>query len=794
MIVKPDGPIPARILLVGEAPGHEEELKGVPFVGASGQELNRILHEAGIMRSECFVTNVCRVRPEGNRIENFIAMKKKDITPAHILLKDKYVLKPIIDGYEMLRHEIETVKPNVIIAFGNTALWALTGRMGIKKWRGSMLRYDGGLISSGLQPKVIPAYHPAAILRQWELRAITVQDIRRAAKQASSRVYENEPKWSFALRPSFIQAIHQLDRLIGMLDKEPLWIEFDLETRAGHIACAGFSWSLVDAICIPFMCVESKEGYWRDTWEEAAVVWRIYKLLTHPNILLRGQNLLYDSQYTYRHWHFTPRVAQDTMISHHVAFAGLPKALDFQASMYCNHYVYWKDEGKNWDKSVGEEQLWAYNCVDCVRTRECGEAELKVIEQLGLQEVHKFQQQLFWPVLQSMNRGVLIDKKVRNEFAMELQEELSKRENLFQRVLGHSLNPRSPLQMQKLFYEDLKLPVIISRKTGQPTLDDDALTRLSAKEPIIRPLLKAISEYRSLGVFLSTFVQAELDYDGRMRCSFNICGTKTYRFSSSENAFGSGTNLQNLPKGTIAKEPEDLELPNVRKLFIPDPGFTFFDMDLDRADLQVVVWEAEDIELKQMLREGVDMHIENTKLLFGGASYTKESSERQVAKMWVHGCNYGGGPRTMAQNCGITVHQAEKMRDRWFQAHPGIKKWHERTEHQLRTRHYVENKFGYRFFFFDRIDGLLSEALAWQPQSTVACTINRAYLNIYNNLPEVWTLLQVHDSLAGQFPTHLKDWAVRRMKEEAQIVIPYDDPLIIPVNIKTSAVSWGACA
>ena len=160
--------------------------------------------------------------------------------------------------------------------------------------------------------------------------------------------------------------------------------------------------------------------------------------------------------------------------------------------------------------------------MDCVRTRECGEAELKVIEQLGLQEVHKFQQQLFWPVLQSMNRGVLIDKKVRNEFAMELQEELSKRENLFQRVLGHSLNPRSPLQMQKLFYEDLKLPVIISRKTGQPTLDDDALTRLSAKEPIIRPLLKAISEYRSLGVFLSTFVQAELDYDGRMRCSLNI--------------------------------------------------------------------------------------------------------------------------------------------------------------------------------------------------------------------------------------------------------------------------------
>ena len=139
MIIRPDGPIPAKVMLVGEAPGHEEEARGSPFVGASGQELNRMLHEAGIMRSECFVTNVCRVRPEGNRIENFIAMRKKDITPFHILLRDKYVLKPIVEGYKLLVIELETVQPNVIIAFGNVAFWALTGYWGIKKWRGSML-------------------------------------------------------------------------------------------------------------------------------------------------------------------------------------------------------------------------------------------------------------------------------------------------------------------------------------------------------------------------------------------------------------------------------------------------------------------------------------------------------------------------------------------------------------------------------------------------------------------------------------------------------------------------------
>ena len=114
---------------------------------------------------------------------------------------------------------------------------------------------------------------------------------------------------------------------------------------------------------------------------------------------------------------------------------------------------------------------------------------------------------------------------------------------------------------------------------------------------------------RSLGVFLSTFVNAPLDVDGRMRCSFNIAGTETYRFSSSKNAFGSGMNMQNIPKGGESDE-LDLELPNVRELFIPDPGKTFFDIDLDSADLRIVCWEADIPEMKAMVRSGAKVYVE----------------------------------------------------------------------------------------------------------------------------------------------------------------------------------------
>lgn len=460
-------------------------------------------------------------------------------------------------------------------------------------------------------------------------------------------------------------------------------------------------------------------------------------------------------------------------------------------------------------KHETEEDRWAYNCEDCVRTVEIGGVTTNIVHALGLDEVNAFQQELFWPVLEAMLRGVRIDKKVRNEFALELQEELDKREKFFVDVLGHPLNPRSPLQMMRLFYDDFKLPIQIKRGTGKPTLDDDALTKLATREPLVKPLLKAIAEYRSLGVFLSTFVKAPLDLDGRMRCSYNTCGTETYRLASSENAFGSGTNLQNIPKGVEAKEPEDLELPNIRKIFIPDPGFTFFDMDLDRADLQVVVWESDEEELKAALRLGVDMHLLNAYTLAGRNLPALEelveghpkyldwripyAKERQLAKSFIHGTNYGGKANTMSKAAGVTVHQADKFQQIYFSRYPGIKHWHERVHTQIQVHRYVTNKFGYRRFYFDRPEGILPEALAWIPQSTVACVINRAWMHIHKNLREVQVLLQVHDSLAGQFPTHLNDWALRRMKEESLIVIPYDDPLIIPVGIKTSEVSWGDC-
>lgn len=350
-------------------------------------------------------------------------------------------------------------------------------------------------------------------------------------------------------------SVQQPARQDTSLEQAPnkLILSGDIETRQGFIACMGIGWSRTEAICIPFICVEDTEGYWNED-EELAIVLKLRELFLHPKVEWIFQNGLYDYQYFAANWGVIPKLWMDTMVAHHCCFSGLPKGLDFQSSMYCEYHRYWKDEGKEFHESIKspeeEDKYWVYNCKDCVTTFECAENLHVNIDKMGQREPYEFQRKQFLPVLRMMLRGVLINQKQKNDLAKKLFEAMYEREKWMKDVLGFVLNPRSPKQMQGFFYEELGLPVQKQRKSGRPTCDDEALKVLAKKEPLVRPLIQVIQEYRSIGVFLSTFVKAELSFDGRARSSYNIAGPETFRWSSSKDAFGNGLNLQNIPKGT----------------------------------------------------------------------------------------------------------------------------------------------------------------------------------------------------------------------------------------------------
>jgi uracil-DNA glycosylase len=546
MTVPSIGPMDARILIVGEAPGADEERLKQPFVGVSGQLLDRMLAEAGIARSACRITNVCRERPPGNKIELWIPSTKKAqseyAAAGWPTVRGRVVHPHVARGLVQLDAELEAVRPHLVIALGNTALWALTGLESVSKWRGSTLTLDSGAIC-------VPTYHPASVLRQWTTRPIAVQDLRRAQHCLQGPLHK--PEWNFTVRPTLSQVREILYRLHNEAQEGPIKLSVDIETLAGHIACLGIAWSNTDALCIPLLCVERPDGYWSDD-EEAEIVWLLYRLLTHPNVLVVGQNFIYDAQYLLRYWHWTPRRVRDTMVAQHVCYPGSPKSLDHIASLYCDYYVYWKDDGKTWwvKDVVDQDKGWRYNCEDCIRTYECDTVLQQVVDRMGLREPHDFQQSLFKPVLRTMARGVRVDNLRRQQMLKELKDHAKQLEAEVYEMVGHPLNPKSPKQMQAFFYDEMGAVPIRNRKTKSLSCDDEALEKIAQREVILRPIVDRIKEFRSCETLASNALKANaIGWDGRIHCSYNITGTVTFRFSSSEDAFGSGMNLQNITSG-----------------------------------------------------------------------------------------------------------------------------------------------------------------------------------------------------------------------------------------------------
>lgn len=249
----------------------------------------------------------------------------------------------------------------------------------------------------------------------------------------------------------------------------------------------------------------------------------------------------------------------------------------------------------------------------------------------------------------------------------------------------------------------------------------------------------------------------------------------------------------------------DKYLPNVRRLFLPDPGHTLIDVDLSGADAQVVAWEANDDKLKTFFRTGAKLHIKNFEDMFE-RKFDETKDKRVVPAGWnyppydsmkrfVHATNYGASPRTVAITLGWRVAAAESYQWKWFHLHPSIRDWQKRVEFDIQSSRTIRNAFGYRIVYFDRPDGLLPQGLAWIPQSTIAILTSRGAVNLKRSIPWLSLRMQVHDSLVFQIPNHrFTPTNLATIKNILHIPIPYPDPLTIPWSIAASTKSWADCS
>lgn len=229
------------------------------------------------------------------------------------------------------------------------------------------------------------------------------------------------------------------------------------------------------------------------------------------------------------------------------------------------------------------------------------------------------------------------------------------------------------------------------------------------------------------------------------------------------------------------------KLPNLRRFIIPDDGMVLVDMDLERADLWVVAFDSGCVKLQKRLATE-DVHTRHALDFMGKTG----KYERDLMKKLSHAADYLVGIRTACLQTGLPEGKIHAFKEYWYGTYPEIPLWHRRVEDDLRRNRMVRNAFGYRRPFYDRLDRLLPDAVAWIPQSTVGLVINKALANIDAQLPEVQLLLQVHDSLTMQVPHSALDRLIPKIREQSLIPVPYQpQQLIIPVSFKVSERSWG---
>jgi len=779
------GPSNPKIMLVGEAPGKEEDIKQEPFVGMAGQILNSMMNQVGLIRNNCWITNVVKHRPDGNRIDPLFVDSKNTIPTAEM---QSYL--------DELAIEIKDVNPNIIVALGRTALWALTSEVAIMKFRGSIMPCT---LVEGY--KVLPTIHPAAVARQWSpWRQIVPVDLQKAQVESGSKNL-NLPKRSYITAPFFNEVMLELERL-----EKVEYLSFDIETRPYKIVTIGFSDRQDRAICIPF--TRGYSNYWSEV--EEIEIWKaIARVLASPSKKV-GQNIQYDMMYLARfHGIIVKNLWIDTMIAHHELYPETPKSLQFLASILTKEPFY-KDEGKSHGGRVTDESLWTYNCKDAAVTLEIAHVLYKELVDSKLWEQYLETMRYHEPLMTMSLQGVKFDKKEQSRLIRAATTKIEGLQASLDTAVGSPINVNSNKQMVQLLYVTFGLP-IVTGKTKKPTSDMDALLSLRRRNKKFKPILDIIIALRKLRKLMSGFLEVETDpFDNRIRCAYNVAGTETWRISSSGSIFGGGTNLQNIPKKA------DLE-GSIRKLFIPDTNYLMGAADLSQAEARCVAWLSDDERAIEEFEGGlIDVHTAFAARLFKKdyedlikmelSSDPEENKAfkymRTLGKTVRHATNYGitwVGLIRVCQLDGMYLEprEAKSLLAGAKQVTPMLELYQRNIRTQLQANRTLITPLGKLRRFGGRMVGSDSsstfrEGYAFLPQSLVGQLANRAMRRIYDELGgEVDLLLQVHDEIVFQFPSNKPELAWRAKELMIETITIRGRQMTIPADLSVGT-SWGS--
>lgn len=834
------GPLAARIMFVGEAPGFKEDEKGEPFVGPAGRFLNKLLEVAGLEREEVYITNVLKCRPP------------RDATPT---------LKQINDCYRWLDLELRVIKPEIIVAMGATAFKRFTLGGTVEHLHGKPLRRE----LNGRQTVILPAYHPAAGLHETGNIRHIYDDFR-----VLKALVEGAAPEAFSIKDEIIKTHYQevqypVDAL-EILHKPQYAL--DLETVAGKLWSVQVSSNAGEAFFIP-----------------AKPLNRLYSLSTPKGSEVTVHNYLHDSQFI-----GLPN-SLDTMVAAYLL--GLPQGLKELASRLCGMEMQSYDElvrpyrrekalryleqaaMKTWwaPTHIINEAKWSnkegrvvvrakkpqpilrkikriladsidktetdpferwhkidqreraeveatlgmlpdadlsdvpysdaltYSCRDADATLRVRQVLLPMIQGNGLDFVFRCVDLPILEMLREMMRiGMAIDVEHLKGLSAYLEGKMAGAAEKAAYMVGVPFNPQSSIQVAQVIYgrkEDggLGFPVTAKTPGGGISTDDGELKKVK------HPLVDLILEYREAGKLKGTYAdslveQSRPDSEDNFRIHTTLKATRvaTGRLASAD------PNLQNIPIRTA-------EGREIRRAFIASPGWVLLDGDLSQIEMRTQAHLAKCKGLIQLFLENRDVHAETAAKINGiSLEEAKDDRYRYPIKRVGFGIIYiitARGLNDLFIEEGIEGWDEQRcqqvIRD-YYSLYPEIKEYQQEKVAEARRFGYVKDLFG-RIRYIPEVmcpiraisESGAKMAANMPVTSSAQGIIKLAMSRLWQTREAVGGdslirfLMQIHDELLLEVRPWKVEEMARWLKEAMETVVSLDVPIVADVKV---GVKW----
>lgn len=392
----------------------------------------------------------------------------------------------------------------------------------------------------------------------------------------------------------------------------------------------------------------------------------------------------------------------------------------------------------------------------------------------------------YWVLVRMEQLGISIDSHKLEAIGKEVDAELSTFEAKImgalegKEIFTQNFNINSPKQIERLLFDELKLPVIKKSDKGQRSTNQEVLIELSALHPIPGLILR----YRELAKLKNTYIDPLPSFinpkDKRIHTSYSQSMVATGRLSSSD------PNLQNIP----AAEGFGME---IRSTFIASEGKIFMSADYSQIELRVLAHLSQDPTLIDIFVHDRDIHTETASQLFDVPLESVTNQQRQLGKRINFSIIYGMSPFGLARDLGIKQSDAKTYIEKYFARYPKVAEWMDKTVQKAIVDGYVETLYGRRrhvpelreknraiFEAGKRI------AVNSPVQGTQADIMKTAMIRIDNNFIannlKARMILQIHDEIVIELAPDEREAVEKIVAKGMESVVDWETPLKVTIR------------